>query len=386
MNWHIITGEYPPQPGGVSDYTYLLAKGLAEAGDHVHVWTWGNQGLPPQERVEVHVLPGHGGLHWLMRLDRGLRRYPGPHTILVQYVPHMYGWKAMNIAFCCWLALQRRKNVWVMFHEVAYPFKPGQPWKHDLLALVHRIMAWGILRSAKQSFTSTEQYLTLLRRLAPRKKTITLMRLFSNVPFDVSSGNGHKASCQVVTNHRHLLGVFSSFGRETCELLELVLPGLLENPKVGVLLIGPGSAFVDDFCRRFPMCEGRLRATGRVNALQAGSYFQACEALVQLYPDGACAARGTFLAAIASGVPVVTTPGPLTDRVFKETGAVAFAENDPEAIRRMVESLLADQASARKLGALGRQVYEQHFDLPNTIATLRRGAETTHDRRQSHNS
>ncbi len=27
--WHIVTGEYPPQPGGVSDYTEAVARGLA---------------------------------------------------------------------------------------------------------------------------------------------------------------------------------------------------------------------------------------------------------------------------------------------------------------------------------------------------------------------
>ena len=36
--WHIITGEYPPQHGGVSDYTRRVARGLVEAGDRVQVW------------------------------------------------------------------------------------------------------------------------------------------------------------------------------------------------------------------------------------------------------------------------------------------------------------------------------------------------------------
>ena len=36
--WHILTGEYPPQPGGVSDYCRQVAAGLAEVGDSVCVW------------------------------------------------------------------------------------------------------------------------------------------------------------------------------------------------------------------------------------------------------------------------------------------------------------------------------------------------------------
>src|SRR5262249_40199976 len=45
--WHLITGAYPPQPGGVSDYTHLVASGLAEAGDMVHVWCPPAAGEPP---------------------------------------------------------------------------------------------------------------------------------------------------------------------------------------------------------------------------------------------------------------------------------------------------------------------------------------------------
>ena len=32
--WAILTGEYPPQPGGVSDYTLQVCRGLAAAGSY----------------------------------------------------------------------------------------------------------------------------------------------------------------------------------------------------------------------------------------------------------------------------------------------------------------------------------------------------------------
>src|SRR5580704_14787370 len=38
LAWHIITCEYPPLTGGVSDYTFQVAGGLAAQGDEVHVW------------------------------------------------------------------------------------------------------------------------------------------------------------------------------------------------------------------------------------------------------------------------------------------------------------------------------------------------------------
>jgi glycosyltransferase involved in cell wall biosynthesis len=74
------------------------------------------------------------------------------------------------------------------------------------------------------------------------------------------------------------------------------------------------------------------------------------------------------MTALASGKPVVTTAGPLTEPLFN--GAVAFAERRPREIRRVIEDLLADKAAARNLGAASRRLYEDHFDLPLTVAML----------------
>ena len=52
--WHLITGEYPPRLGGVSDYTRAVAAGLALNGCDVHVWC-PDSGKPPLDPgVTVH--------------------------------------------------------------------------------------------------------------------------------------------------------------------------------------------------------------------------------------------------------------------------------------------------------------------------------------------
>ena len=197
MTWHIITGEYPPQPGGVSDYTHEIAKALVSEEDIVHVWTPSLRASFPSVRgIEIHQLPRGFGIRWLAELSRGLRRYPAPHNIVVQYVPHMYGWKSMNLAFCGWLVAQRNRNVMVMFHEVAYPFRAGQPRKHDILAIVHRIMAWIVLRSADFAFTSTDNYKALLRQLAPSHSEVGTIRICSNIPFNTSPNGVSQAPNQ----------------------------------------------------------------------------------------------------------------------------------------------------------------------------------------------
>src|SRR5262245_64719668 len=102
--WHIITSEYPPQPGGVSDYTYHLAAGLAAAGDEVQIWCPPASSPEPETPgVAVHRELGHAGIHDLLRVGRELNRRPGPRRLLVQWVPHGYGRRSMNLPFCLWL-------------------------------------------------------------------------------------------------------------------------------------------------------------------------------------------------------------------------------------------------------------------------------------------
>ena len=152
MQWHVITPEYPPQLGGVSDYTFQIVQALVEAGDQVHVWTPGIKSCAPaQQAVDIHPLPTGFGWRWLRELDRSLRSYSTPRYLLIQYVPHGYGWKSMNLAFCFWIFLQRNHNVIVMFHEVAYPFRPGQLWRHTLLAVVHPMPMESVLCSGWRS-------------------------------------------------------------------------------------------------------------------------------------------------------------------------------------------------------------------------------------------
>ena len=106
IRWAILTGEYPPDPGGVSDYTRLVARGLAAAGDGVRVYAPPSRGtmVPDDPGVAVCRLPGRFGPRSLLVLERLLAEHPRPDRVLVQYVPHAFGFKAMNLPFAKWIA------------------------------------------------------------------------------------------------------------------------------------------------------------------------------------------------------------------------------------------------------------------------------------------
>src|SRR5438445_3804219 len=80
--WHIITCEYPPQLGGVSDYTYLLSSALAAAGDSVHVWCPTGSGDPtPAPGVVVHRELGRFNPGDFHRVGKKLNEFSAPRRL-----------------------------------------------------------------------------------------------------------------------------------------------------------------------------------------------------------------------------------------------------------------------------------------------------------------
>ena len=141
--WHIITCEYPPQVGGVADYTFLLAGKLARYGDTVHVWhPPGSADPPPTEPgVTAHPEMGSFSSHDLRRVSCLLEQFPPPRRILLQWVPHGYGRRSMNLSFCRWIATRAKKGdvLDAMVHEPFLSFS-AKSWRHNFPAAVHRLM------------------------------------------------------------------------------------------------------------------------------------------------------------------------------------------------------------------------------------------------------
>jgi glycosyltransferase involved in cell wall biosynthesis len=167
------------------------------------------------------------------------------------------------------------------------------------------------------------------------------------------------------------VGIFSNFSSELRTALEPAIGAILENPGISIALLGPAESFRKSLAQQFPRATGRIAATGRLHVTQIGKHMRSCDALLQLYPDGASAARGTLIAALASGVPVVTTAGPDTDRLLVESGAMLFAQGSPESIRDAVELLRETPARAREIGLRALRLYADSFQPAVIVSAIR---------------
>lgn len=373
--WAILTGEYPPQRGGVSDYTRLIARGLADAGDSVSVFAPAASGGTPSEAgVVVRRLPDHFGPRGLLVLDRELGQPPRPDRILIQYVPHAYGCKAMNWPFVAWVAGRARRiaPVWVMFHEVMYPIEKGQKLRHAILGRVNRAMARRLAGAAERVFVSIPSWGGLLREIG-HAGPAEWLPVPSNVPGEanrerVEAERGRLGKEAVSIGH------FGTFGVRIVDLLAPALAELLRrSPERRGLLIGRnGPAFAARFAGEHPELAGRMTATGELPAEEVSAHLAACDLLLQPYPDGASCRRTSLMSGLALGVATVTTAGVLTEPFWRESGAVALAAVDrPGELLALAESLLADPERRTRLGKEAKSLYEKRFGVGQVVRVLR---------------
>ena len=375
MNWHIVTGEYPPQPGGVSDYTRVVANGLVASGDKVHVWAPAMAARElPDEGVSVHRLLGGFGIAGLRRLDAGLRAV-GSGRLLIQYVPQAFGWKGMNLPFCWWLYGRRRQAPVVMFHEVMYPLERGYPLRHNLLGAISCLMAAIIARAAGRILVSAPIWQEILRTRVRSRRSSEWLPLPTTVPV-LSDAAGVSKLRRRYGGEEILLGHFSSYPVTTRRRLREVIPRVLSlNAKLALLLIGSESeAFRAELIAAAPALASRVGASGHLTLDDLSRHISACDLMVQPYPDGACARRTTLIAAIAHGRAIVTDTGRATEPFWRESGAVTIvAQGGEHEISAQIAELSADPTARSRYANAAALLYRERFELRHTLAILRRG-------------
>ena len=380
--WHVITGEYPPQAGGVSDYTRLVARGLIEAGDAVTIWappiarseSTGEPRDACDEAVVVNRLPDRFGRASLRTLDRALDAAPAPRRILIQYVPHAFGWKALNLPFSWWVRSRRRDSVWVMFHEVAFPVDRRQTFAHNALGLVTRRMAAGIADASERMFVSIPAWERELRALASSTAPVEWLPVPSAIAV-VDRPQAVNALRVRLGAGRPLVGHFGTYGAHTRPLVEAAVGALLRESDCGVVLLGRESdAVARAVTEANPSVRDRVHGTGALAAGDVSLHLAACDVMLQPYPDGISTRRTSAMAALSHGRAVATTDGALTEPVWRESGAVVLAPaGDTQALVACTLTLAHDRARAERLGDRARALYDARFDIRHTIRALAGG-------------
>ncbi len=377
--WHIITGEFRPDPGGVSDYTELVARHLVAAGDDVHVWAPRSEKrddarVSSERGITIHRLDGRFGPTAITQLARGLDQAPAPRRILLQYVPQAFGAKGMNVPFCAWLA-SRSEKLWVMFHEVATPWNAGKLRRDLPLGVVTRFDAALIAKRADEMFVSVPAWEKLLASFVPGFTQATWSPIPSNFPTE----SNPEILDGVLAKKRedgapNWIGHFGTYGGLLAPMLSPIIERLLRARKDRrMILLGRGA---EKFAMTLPP---EIRASTIVPEVSTPNeivaQLAACDVVLQPYPDGISSRRTSAMASIALGKPVVSHAGAQTEDIWQSARAAVLARDEGTgAYVDAVETVLNDPELGRAIGDKARSVYRIQFSIERTIRVLREKA------------
>ena len=344
-------------------------------GDEVHVWC--PRAADETAVAGVHIHPDLGRIAPadLRRLDDLLQPFETPRRLLVQWVPHGFGYHSMNLWFCLWLARRAWSGdcIELMVHEPYMEFHRG-PLRHAVMACVHRLMTVVLLGAARRVWMSIPAWEPRLRPYALGRR---LPMEWLPIPSAVTSADAGSAAAVRLTyaqDGRLLLGHFGSYGPHVSALLEERLPAVMDSQFApSLLLLGSGSErFCEQLLVRHPSWSGRVHAAGYVAPAALGAHIRACDLFLQPYPDGITSRRTSVMACLAQAKPVVTTQGHLTESLWADTGAVVLADvADRAAFTSAVATLLTRERARWAVGQRGHQVYVERFSVRRVVEALR---------------
>ncbi len=383
----ILSPDYPPKQGGLADHTQYLANVLHRFGgcDVRVITTRGpedgiaaseEEAHPRSSGISVRRILTRWGWRDMALLAREIAR-ASPDWVLVQYVPHAYGRRGVNVVFPIALLRERLagRRLLLLVHELYVDFPDARFsltfLKHTALAVVQRTMFWLAASAARALAVSIEPWTTSLRHI----------RLLRRVPvFHLPS----PSNIEPVPTDRK--GVRQQLGIRETEIV-LVFFGMLHVSKKGawllrsvealldrgiaarLLLIGPG---LDALCAlAADRVRERILVTGYVDATTVSRYLQASDIFLLPTHDGVSTRRSSLMAALSHGLPVVGTSGHLTDAILHSSDAVLLSPaDDLDAFLEHVIALAEDVERRRQLAERGHALYREHFSWPVVVKRL----------------
>jgi len=387
-----LSGEFPPEVGGVGDYTAFLAGALQEQGVEVVVLTSRRVRVAKQPFAVHSRMPHWGWSAWLTALR--VAREEGPDVVHLQYQTAAY---AMHPAVCLLPAWLRGKgyNVATTFHDLR------EPYVFPKAGPLRRLLTRTLAGSSAAVVAVTPEDLALLRDwLEPALDRLHAIPIGSNIlppadgPTDAERA-AFRARFGVLADEA-LVGYFGMLNES--KGLETLLESFAQLVSGGVacrLLIIGGEAGASD-----PTNEGARRRfvealsarglaevvsfTGHLEPAGVSLALASLDVCLLPYREGVSLRRGSLMAAMAHGCPIVTTTpsapaapaAPGLPLPAGERDVLLVPSEDAVALAVAARRLVSDPELRRRLGeeaqALARsftwdKIARAHVSLYETL-------------------
>lgn len=315
-----VTGEYPTMQGGVGDYTRRLSQAMGLLGADVHVLTHADAGgdhlRAPAAAYEPTAYPRlerHGWNLWAH--VRRMVEEVQPDVVHIQYQSAAYGLHpAVNLLPFRLHLLHKRLPVVVTFHDLKFPY---------LFPKAGPLRWQAVLRLAKDADASVVTNPVDWARLrdAGLREKLRAIPIGSNIRCDVVPGYNRTAQrAKWGAGEKTWLLAYFGFlnvnkGGETlistlAELVRRRMPAqlLMVGGKIGSS--DPTNAAylqkVERMIGELDLGE-RVHWTGFTSSNEVTANLLAADCAVLPYREGASLRHGSLMAALAHGLPIVST-------------------------------------------------------------------------------
>jgi glycosyltransferase involved in cell wall biosynthesis len=319
-----VTGEYPPMEGGVGAFTRELAQAMAAAGHEIHIIT-SRKARPSSDdrrwwRLNEPLDLGYGQLHprirrwwWgAMGTVADIVMQQELDVINIQYQAAAFDMRIPAINFLPWRLRGVCKTA-VTFHDLRVPYlfpKAGRLRQ----GAVHRLA-----RSAEGVIVTNRADQQALIEAGLPPETICRIPIGSNI-------HTHRPETAEIAAVRQKLGLqanecllgYFGFLNES-KGADTLLNALAKlDDRFHLVFIGgqTGSSDPDNNAaflaglKRLVIelgLEERVLWSGFLPEREVSAYLHAADLMVMPYKDGVSLRRGTLMAALAHGRPIITT-------------------------------------------------------------------------------
>lgn len=360
----VISPKYFPVEEGLGHYTTEFCRHLAERFE-VAVWT-------SRDRGDVGRASGHapGDVTLIDTVRRWTWGAPfaalpsalrfEPDRVVIQFVSFMYSARGGLNATIVWLALflaararwAGRGRVQVMFHELWYPFS-WRP-KDAVIHLAHRAMVLGLSLASDEVFCATERFAKEVKSmLGPLRSRVHVLVVGSNLEMDA----GAPPAAPMAPDDALRIGLFGSL--HVSKNVPLVLRSIHEASRkttrpIRLTIVG---ASRDEILGAVPELSEwilrEVRVLGPLEARDAAAHLAEQDFIVSYFQDGVSSRRGSLLAALCEGVPVVTTWRDVSDRLFSKRPFIELLSCDEATFQRELVAFLT--SSVRPFSGVSRE-------------------------------
>ena len=356
-----VTGEFPPRIGGVGDHVARLATALEACGLSCHVATESRSADDPGARI--HAVGSRLPLLAVVDTIRAARRVR-PDVIHLHYQAGAFARPGEIMGLARVLPrLAGAGRLAVTFHDLHQPYlfpKAGQ---------LRAALVRGLARCANAAIYVDESDRRLAVRQGYGDSNSHWIPAGPTIEPPPDSGDRRAARAALDLELEDFIVGFFGF-RQRSKGVEVLAKALrrpeVAGPRTLLALIGAAAPPTNTRRAEPPVPSStfdgvRLIDTGEQRPGVISRWLVACDVIALPFVDGLSARRGSFMNAVAHGIPVVTTAPAIEGTVDVRSDEAAFvAPDNAPALAASLAEIRDSPARRRQLAQGSKAIAARH--------------------------